>query len=186
MRSWIGSADSAGLQVAVHAIGDRANAILLSIYDSVTKARGPRDRRFRVEHAQHLRPQDIPLFGTLKVIASVQPYHAIDDGRWVEKRIGPERAQTSYAWRSFLDAGVHLAIGTDWDVAPLDPLQTIYAATTRATLDGKHPEGWVPEQKLTVAEAVEGYTMGSAFAEFQDTDKGSITAGKLADMVLLS
>src|SRR5213076_1116823 len=89
LATWIGNADSAGLQVAVHAIGDRANALILSIYDSVTKAHGPRDRRFRVEHAQHLRPQDIPLFGTLGVIPSMQPYHAIDDGRWVEQRIGP-------------------------------------------------------------------------------------------------
>src|SRR5437773_2345877 len=103
MRSWIGNADSAGLQVAVHAIGDRANAIILAIYDSVAKAHGPRDRRFRVEHAQHLRPQDIPLFGTLGVIASMQPYHAIDDGRWVERRIGPVRIKTTYAFRTLLD-----------------------------------------------------------------------------------
>src|SRR5213596_3582815 len=140
MRSWIGSADSAGLQVAVHAIGDRANAILLSIYDSVTKAHGPRDRRFRVEHAQHLRPQDIPLFGALGVIASVQPYHAIDDGRWVEQRVGPVRIRTTYPFRTLLDTGAKLDFGSDWTVAPLDPILGVYAAVTRRTLDGKNPK----------------------------------------------
>src|SRR5205823_12091772 len=122
----------------------------------------------------------------LHVVASVQPYHAIDDGRWAEKRIGPERIKTTYAFRTLLDRGVRLALGTDWTVAPLDPLQTIYAAVTRATLDGKNPDGWVPEQKITVAEAVEGYTLGSAYAEFQEKEKGTISAGKLADVVLLS
>src|SRR5439155_729233 len=141
-------AASAGLQVAVHAIGDRANALILSIYDSVTKAHGPRDRRFRVEHAQHLRPQDIPLFGTLGVIPSMQPYHAIDDGRWVEQRIGPLRIKTTYAFRTLLDTGAKLAFGSDWTVAPLDPISGIYAAVTRRTLDGKNPNGWVPEQRI--------------------------------------
>src|SRR5881409_955515 len=122
LATWIGNADSAGLQVAVHAIGDRANALILSIYDSVTMAHGPRDRRFRVEHAQHLRPQDIPLFGTLGVIPSMQPYHAIDDGRWVEQRIGPLRIKTTYAFRTLLDTGAKLAFGSDWTVAPLDQI----------------------------------------------------------------
>ena len=116
----------------------------------------------------------------------MQPYHAIDDGRWAVKRIGPERIKTTYAFRTFLDRGVRLAFGTDWSVAPLDPMQTIYAAATRATLDGKNPGGWVPEQKITVKEAVEAYTLGSAYAEFQEKDKGSITPGKLADLVILS
>jgi len=119
-------------------------------------------------------------------IASMQPYHAIDDGRWVEARIGHERAETSYAWRSFLDHGVTLAFGTDWDVAPLNPMLGLYAAVTRATLDGKNPKGWIPEQKVTLAEAVEAYTLGSALAEFQEKEKGSIRPGKLADMVILS
>jgi predicted amidohydrolase YtcJ len=122
----------------------------------------------------------------LRVIASVQPYHAIDDGRWAERRIGHDRASRTYAFRTFLDHGVRLALGTDWDVAPLNPMLTLYAATTRATLDGKNPNGWFPEQKLTIKEALEAYTMGSAYAEFQENEKGSITAGKLADMVLLS
>src|SRR2546421_5612052 len=185
MRSWIGSADSAGLQVAVHAIGDRANAILLSIYDSVTKAHGPRDRRFRVEHAQHLRPQDIPLFGTLGVIASVQPYHAIDDGRWVEQRIGPVRIRTTYPFRTLLDTGAKLAFGSDWTVVPLDPILGVYAAVTRRTLDGKNPNGWVPEQKRRVGKALRAYTAGNAYATFDEGKRGTLAPGADADVVVL-
>ena len=185
MRRWIGGADSAGLQIAVHAIGDRANAILLSIYDSVARAHGPRDRRFRVEHAQHLRPQDIPLFGKLGVIASVQPYHAIDDGRWVEQRIGPVRIKTTYPFRTLLDTGARLAFGSDWTVAPLDPILGVYAAVTRRTLDGKHPDGWVPEQKIGVAEALRAYTAGNAYATFDEARRGTLTPGADADLVVL-
>ena len=185
MRRWIGNADSAGLQIAVHAIGDRANAILLAIYDSVAGAHGPRDRRFRIEHAQHLRPQDIPLFGKLGVIASMQPYHAIDDGRWVEQRIGPVRIKTTYAFRSLLDAGAHLAFGSDWTVAPLDPIAGVYAAVTRRTLDGKHPDGWVPEQKISVGEALRAYTAGNAYATFDDRHRGTLAAGADADIAVL-
>ena len=179
-------ADRAGLQIMIHAIGDRANDLILSIYEQVERENGPRDRRFRIEHAQHLRAQDIPRFARDRVIASMQPYHAIDDGRWAEKRIGKERAKTTYAFRSLLDAGATLAFGTDWTVAPLDPLLTIYAAVTRRTLDGKNSKGWVPEQKISVEETVRAYTMGSAYAEFQENLKGSITPGKLADLVILS
>ncbi len=185
MRSWIGSADSSGLQVTVHAIGDRANAILLSIYDSVAGAHGPRDRRFRVEHAQHLRPQDIPLFGKLGVIASVQPYHAIDDGRWVEQRIGPVRIKTTYPFRTLLDTGGRLSFGSDWTVAPLDPILGVYAAVTRRTLDGKHPDGWVPEQKITVGEALRAYTAGNAYATFDEAKRGTLAPGGDADVVVL-
>jgi predicted amidohydrolase YtcJ len=170
----------------VHAIGDEAISLTLDLFQDVVKENGEKDRRLRIEHAQHVAPKDFDRFAKLGVIASVQPYHAIDDGRWAEKRIGPERIKTSYAYRSFLDHGVKLALGTDWDVAPLNPLLTIYAAVTRATLDGKNPNGWVPEQKISVADAVEAYTMGSAYAEFQENEKGSITPGKLADMVILS
>src|SRR5881296_1368759 len=184
-RSWIASADSAGLQVAVHAIGDRANAVLLSIYDSVARTHGPRDRRFRVEHAQHLRPQDVPLFGRLGVIASVQPYHAIDDGRWVEQRIGPVRIKTTYPFRTLLDTGARLAFGSDWTVAPLDPILGVYAAVTRRTLDGKHPDGWVPEQKISVAEALRAYTAGNAYATFDEARRGTLTPGGDADLVVL-
>ena len=167
-------------------IGDRANDLILSIFEQVTRDNGERDRRFRIEHAQHLRREDISRFSRTKVIASMQPYHAIDDGRWAEKRIGKERAKTTYAFRSLLDAGATLAFGTDWTVAPLDPVLSIYAAVTRRTLDGKNPQGWVPEQKISVEEAVRAYTVGSAYAEFQDGVKGSITPGKLADLVMLS
>jgi len=185
MRRWIAAADSMGWQVAVHAIGDRANALLLSIYDSVARAHGPRDRRFRIEHAQHLRPQDIPLFGKLGVIASVQPYHAIDDGRWVEQRIGPVRIKTTYPFRTLLDTGGKLAFGSDWTVAPLDPILGVYAAVTRRTLDGKHPDGWVPEQKITVGEALRAYTAGNAYATFDEAKRGTLAPGVDADLVVL-
>jgi predicted amidohydrolase YtcJ len=186
MQGRITDADRAGLQVAVHAIGDRANHTVLDMFETAEKANGERDRRFRIEHAQHLRSDDIPRFGKLKVIASMQPYHAIDDGRWAEKRIGPERAKGTYAFRTLLDTGAVLAFGSDWDVAPMIPLLGIYAATTRRTLDGKHPEGWIPEQKITVREAIRAYTMGSAYASFDEKAKGSIEAGKVADFVVLS
>jgi predicted amidohydrolase YtcJ len=178
--------DRANLQACVHAIGDRAVSTVLDLYAEVVKQDGPRDRRFRIEHAQHVAPKDFVRFRDLGVVASMQPYHAIDDGRWAETRISHELAATSYAWRTMLDNHVHLAFGTDWPVAPLEPLTGIYAAVTRATLDGKHPQGWFPEQRLKVAEAIEAYTMGSAYAEFQEKQKGSITPGKLADLVLLS
>ena len=186
MRERLMKADAAGLQICVHAIGDRAISMILDIYEAIEKAHGYHDQRFRIEHAQHVAPRDFERFAKLRVIASMQPYHAIDDGRWVEARIGHERAKTSYAWRSMLDHGVALAFGTDWDVAPLNPMLGLYAAVTRATLDGRNPNGWIPEQRITLAEAVEAYTMGSAFAEFQEGEKGSITRGKLADMVILS
>ncbi|MBM3997181.1 MAG: amidohydrolase [Planctomycetes bacterium] len=179
-------ADRAGLQVAVHAIGDRGNAELLDIFSTVAKKNGPRDRRFRIEHAQHLRPDDYKRFADLNVIASMQPYHIIDDGRWAEGRIGKKRCESSYAVRSLLDAGAKVAFGSDWSVAPLDPLLGIDAAVNRRTLDGKHPGGWFPEQKITVAEAIECYTLTSAFAAFQEKDLGSLEVGKLADFVVLS
>lgn len=186
MRDRMMTADAAGLQICTHAIGDEGISLILDLYSGIEKAHGPADRRFRIEHAQHMAAKDFDRFAQLHVIASVQPYHAIDDGRFVESRIGHDRASRSWAFRTFLNHGVRLAFGTDWDVAPLNPMLGIYAAVTRATLDGKHPNGWFPEQKLTVAEAVAAYTVGSAYAEFQEKEKGSITPGKLADMVLLS
>lgn len=178
-------ADAAGLQLLTHAIGDKANYEILECYKKVAEKNGVRDRRSRIEHAQHLRASEIPRFGAEHVVASMQPYHAIDDGRWCDSRIGPERSKGTYAFRSLLDSKAILAFGTDWTVAPLDPMLTIYAAVTRRTLDGKHPDGWVPEQKITVDEAVRAYTLGSAYAEFQDTVKGTISAGKYADIVML-
>jgi predicted amidohydrolase YtcJ len=186
MRDRMMSADGAGLQLCTHAIGDAGISTILDIYSEIEKAHGDRDRRWRIEHAQHMAAKDFDRFAQLNVIASVQPYHAIDDGRWAEGRIGHDRASRTYAFRTFLDRGVRLALGTDWDVAPLNPMLTLYAATTRATLDGKNPGGWFPEQKLGIKEAIEAYTSGSAYAEFQEKEKGSITPGKLADMVLLS
>lgn len=186
MLGRIRAADSAGLQVMIHAIGDKANDAILSLYEQVAREHGARDRRFRIEHAQHLRAQDVARFGTDRVIAAMQPYHCIDDGRWAEKRIGADRARGTYAFRSLIDAGAVLAFGSDWTVAPMDPLLGIYAAVTRRTLDGAHPGGWVPEQKITVDEAVQAYTTGAAYAEFTEGVKGTIAPGMLADMVILS
>ncbi len=185
MRDHILAADRAGLQVAVHAIGDKANATILDMYELAEKQDGARDRRFRVEHAQHLRQRDIPRFAALHVIASMQPYHSIDDGRWAAKRVGPDVLKGTYAFRSLLDSGAVLAFGSDWDVAPMDPLLGIYAAATRRTLDGKNPNGWYPEQKIRVAEALRAYTYGSAYASFGEGLKGTIEPGKLADFAVL-
>jgi len=178
-------ADKAGIQICTHAIGDRAISSLLDIYERIG-GEHPAAHRFRVEHAQHVRPEDFARFGKLGIVASMQPYHAVDDGRWAEKRIGHERARSSYAWKSMLGAGAKLAFGSDWPVAPLDPLLGIYAAVTRATLDGKNPGGWFPEQRLTVEEALRAYTLGAAYAAFQEKEKGTISPGKLADVVVLS
>ena len=185
MQQRLSDADACGLQICLHAIGDRANSLALDICSHIEKANGQRDRRFRIEHAQHIAERDFDRFARLQVVASVQPYHLIDDGQWAEKRIGT-RIKTSYPFRSFLDRGVKLAFGTDWGVAPLNPLLGLYAAVTRATLDGKHPGGWVSEQKLSMEEAIEAYTLGSAYAEFEEKNKGSITPGKYADLVILS
>ena len=179
-------ADAAGLHLAVHAIGDRAISELLDVFELAIEKNGPRARRLRIEHAQHPRPDDIARFKALNVIASMQPYHAIDDGRWAEGVIGPERIRSTYAFRSFLDQGVKLAFGSDWSVAPPTPLEGIYAAVTRRTLDGANdPQGWVPEQKITVEEALRAYTLNGAYASFEEDIKGSLEVGKLADFVVL-
>jgi predicted amidohydrolase YtcJ len=185
MYADIQGADKAGLQIAIHAIGDRANNAILDFYERVEQENGPRDRRLRIEHAQHLSPQDIPRFARLHVIASMQPLHLAYDGGWAEKRIGPDRVKSMYAFKSLLDSGAVLAFGSDWPVAPMKPLEGIYAAVTRRTLNGKNPDGWIPEQKISVAQAVHAYTMGSAYAEFEDDIKGSLEPGKLADIVVL-
>ncbi len=183
--NWIMESDRAGLQVVIHAIGDEAINFLLNAYEKVAAENGERDRRFRIEHSQHIAPADIERYGKLKVIASMQPYHAIDDGRWAEEYIGPERVKTTYAFRSLLDSGATLAFGSDWFVAPATPLEGIYGAVTRRTLDGKNPEGWVPEQKITVEEALKAYTINAAYASFEENLKGSLEPGKLADFVVL-
>jgi len=186
MEERLMEADRAGLQVAIHAIGDKAIHMILDIFEKVMSANEDRDRRWRIEHAQHLLLDDVRRMGRLRVIASVQPYHAVDDGRWAEKKIGKERARYTYAFRSLLDGGVTLACGSDWTVAPLNPLTGIYAAVTRQTLDGKNPDGWIPDQKITLEEAIKGYTMSAAFTEFAEHKKGSVEEGKLADLVVLS
>jgi predicted amidohydrolase YtcJ len=186
LREFIQGADRAGLSVAIHAIGDRANSEILDIFAEVARANGPRDRRFRIEHAQHLRPSDYARFHELGVIASMQPYHVIDDGRWAEGRIGKTRCASSYAFRSLLDAKAPLAFGSDWSVAPLSPLLGIDAAVNRRTLDGKDPGGWFPAQRIGVQEVVEAYTLTSAYAAFEEKDRGSLEVGKLADFVVLS
>ncbi|MEW5976850.1 MAG: amidohydrolase [Acidobacteriota bacterium] len=179
------SADRAGLQLSIHAIGDQANHMLLDLFEQVAKINGSRNRRFRIEHAQHLRREDIPRFAQREVIPSMQPYHCIDDGRWAEKRIGTQRIQTTYAFRSLLDAGARLSFGSDWNVAPLNPLLGVYAAVTRRTLDGKNPEGWVPHEKVSVEQALRCYTVNNAYAAFEEHLKGSLEAGKLADLIVL-
>jgi predicted amidohydrolase YtcJ len=185
LYNWTSNADKSKLHVIVHAIGDRAIDLQLNIFERVERENGPRDRRFRIEHAQHIAPRDIPRFAQLGVIPSMQPYHAIDDGRWAEKVIGPERAKTTYAFRSLRDSGARLAFGSDWFVAPATPLEGIYAAVTRRTLDDKHPNGWVPEQKIGVEDALRAYTTGGAFASFEEGEKGSLAPGMLADVVIV-
>ena len=182
---WVSGADKAGLNVMVHAIGDRAIRQQLDIFERVEKENGARDRRFRIEHAQHIAPADIPRFAALGVIASMQPYHAIDDGRWADKVIGADRAKTTYAFRSLRDAGATLAFGSDWFVAPPTPLEGIYAAATRRTLDDKNPGGWVPDQKIAVEDALRAYTRGGAYASFDEKEKGVLATGALADFAII-
>jgi predicted amidohydrolase YtcJ len=185
LESWTANADRAGLQVVVHAIGDRAIRLQLDVFERVAAANGPRDRRFRIEHAQHIAPPDVPRFAKLNVIASMQPYHAIDDGRWADQFIGVKRSETTYAFRSLLDRGARLAFGSDWFVAPPTPMEGIYAAVTRRTLDDKNPDGWVPQQKISVEESLRAYTIGAAYAAFSESSLGSLEPDKLADMVIL-
>jgi predicted amidohydrolase YtcJ len=185
LYAWTSGADSAGLHVIVHAIGDRAIRTQLDIFQRVERENGARDRRFRIEHAQHVAPPELPRFAALGVIASMQPYHAIDDGRWAEKVIGHERGKGTYAFKSLLDNHTRLAFGSDWFVAPATPLEGIYAAVTRRTLDGANPDGWYPEQKITVEDALHAYTSGAAYASYDERDKGTLERGKLADFVMI-
>lgn len=185
LYAWTKGADSAGLHVLIHAIGDRAIGTLLGIFDRVARENGPRDRRFRIEHVQHIAAADIPKLATLGVIGSMQPYHAIDDGRFADKPLGRDRASRTYAFRSLLDAKATLAFGSDWFVAPPSAIEGIYAAVTRRTLDDKTPDGWFPEQKISVEEALRAYTVNAAYAEFAERDKGTLEVGKLADFALI-
>ncbi|HXG39195.1 MAG TPA: amidohydrolase [Bacteroidota bacterium] len=186
LEKWALEADKAGLQLSIHAIGDSANSLILDLFEKITKTNPKWDRRFRIEHAQHIHPKDFKRFAELGVIASVQPYHAIDDGRWAESRIGRERCKTTYAFKTFLDNNVKMSFGSDWTVAPLNPLLGIYAAVTRRTIDGNNPNGWFPEQKISVQQAIRAYTIDAAYGAFEEHEKGSIEVGKLADFVILS
>jgi predicted amidohydrolase YtcJ len=186
LRAQVAKADTSGLQVAIHAIGDRAIGVLLDLYEDLDREFGSRDRRYRIEHAQHIGASDVARFGRLGVVAAMQPYHAIDDGRWAERRIGEDRAQLTYAFRTLLDSGAVVAFGSDWTVAPLDPLLGLYAAVTRRTLDGANPGGWIPEQKIDVESALGAYTSSAAWAGFSDEDTGTLSPGRLADIVVLS
>ena len=185
LYSWAVEADKANLQVTVHAIGDRAIHSLLNIYERIVKENGEKDRRLRIEHVQHIGKEDIKRFSELGVIASMQPYHAIDDGRWAEELIGSERIKTTYAFNSLIEAKSTVVFGSDWPVAPASPLDGIYAAVTRRTLDDKNNEGWVAEQKISVEEALKAYTTDAAYASFDEQIKGTLAPGKLADFVIL-
>ena len=185
VQQWTDAADAAGLQITIHAIGDKANDEALDIFAAAAAKNGPRDRRFRIEHAQHLAPAAIARFARQQVIASMQPYHAIDDGRWAIQRVGAERLKGTYAFKSLLDAGAKVAFGSDWPVAPLDPLTGVAAAVMRQTIDGANPDGWLPDQKLTMAQALHAYTATNAYAGFQDDRIGRIAPGMLADFVVM-
>lgn len=184
LRKRIIGADSVGLQVAVHAIGDRANDWVLDIFEEAKEKNG--NSRFRIEHAQHLTPEAISRFSSLGVIPSMQPYHAIDDGKWAAKRLDKKRLEGTYAFKSLLENDAPLTFGSDWTVGPLSPILGIYAAVTRRTLDDKNPNGWFPEQKLTVEEALKCYTTNNAYAGFFEDKTGILKAGMLADFVVLS
>jgi predicted amidohydrolase YtcJ len=186
LEKWAMDADRNRLQICIHAIGDKANATILDMYAKIKSINSPWDRRFRIEHAQHLRKEDINRFAEIGVIASVQPYHCIDDGVWAEKRIGPEKIKTTHIYKSLLNSGAVVAFGTDWPVAPLNPLLGIYAAVTRRTVDGKNPDGWNPSEIISVEDAIKCYTLNVAYASFEEKIKGSIEVGKLADFVVLS
>jgi predicted amidohydrolase YtcJ len=186
LEKWATDADRNRLQICIHAIGDRANSYVLDMFQKIKNINSPWNRRFRIEHAQHLRKEDINRFAEIGVIASVQPYHCIDDGVWAEKRIGSERIKTTHVYHSLIESGAVVAFGTDWPVAPLNPLYGIYAAVTRETVDGKNPDGWISSEKISVEDAVKCYTLNSAYASFEEKIKGSIEVGKLADFVVLS
>ena len=185
-KKWAFEADKNKLQLSVHAIGNRANAYTLDVFSEIKSKNPTWDRRFRIEHAQHLRKEDISRFKEIGVIASMQPEHLLDDGIWAAKRIGDKRAKLTHLYKSLIDAGAVVAFGTDWPVVDLNPMLGLYAAVTRRTDDGKNPNGWLPEQKLTIEQAIKCYTINGAYAAFQENIKGSIEIGKLADMVILS
>lgn len=181
----IADADAARFQLAVHAIGDRANALVLDSFEKAVAKNGDRERRLRIEHSQVVRRADLARYAKLRVVASIQPSHCIDDMRWAEKRIGRDRCRLAYNFKSFLDAGIEVAFGTDWFVEPLDPRLGLYAAVAREYPEGGAPGGgFFNEERITLDEAIDLYTRGSAYAEFADARKGTLEPGKLADLVV--
>jgi predicted amidohydrolase YtcJ len=176
--------DRAGFQLGFHAIGDRANRVALDTFAAVLEANGPRDRRDRVEHAQVVEPADFARFGKLNVIASMQPAHLLDDERWAADRLGPERSRGAYAWHSMEQNGVRLAFGTDYPVVPINPLRGIYACVTRQLTDGTPERGWERQERLHAKDCFRAYTVGSAYAQYEDQRKGIIAPGMLADIVV--
>lgn len=185
MEKMIIAADKLGFQIGVHAIGDKGNNWVLNAYEKAEKVNGKHDSRHRIEHAQTLQPSDIPRFAMLGIIASMQPTHCISDKKFCEKRIGPERAKGAYAWKSLADAGTIIAFGTDYQVEPLNPMEGLYAAVTRKDRLGEEGEGWHPEQKIKMDEAIKFYTLGSAYSQFMEDRKGMIKKGFLADIVIV-
>lgn len=185
MREWIPAVDAAGLNMAVHAIGDEANDEVLDIFADTVQKNGSRDRRFRIEHAQHLSPGAWTRMAKQQVIASVQPYHAADDGRWAVRRIGEGRLNRAYAFKTLLEAGVTTCFGSDWPVAPVDPLTGIDAAVRRQTIDGANPDGWHPEQRVGIEDTLTAYTRTAAYAGFQEDRLGRIAPGYIADLTVL-
>jgi predicted amidohydrolase YtcJ len=185
LKDTVRRASEAGLNVAMHAIGDRANRMALDAIEASLKPIRKQQLRPRIEHAQLLAPEDIKRLGQLGVIASMQPIHATSDWMMADRHWGA-RCQGAYAWRSILNAGAHLCFGSDSPVEPLDPLRGIYAAVVRKDEQGRPVGGWIPEQCLSVQEAVYAYTMGAAFASGEERVSGSITPGKRADVVVLS
>ena len=178
--------DKADIQHTVHAIGDKANDWILEEYAKIREELGEKDRRSRIEHSQHLSPSAIERFAKDDIIPSMQPYHLYDDGSWAHKRIGYDLLSRTYIFRSLIDSGANLTFGSDWTVAPLDPVKGIYAAVTRRTRDGKNPDGWFPNEKISVEEALMCYTINNAYAAFWEKTTGSIAAGKYADFVVHS
>jgi len=178
--------DKAGFQLGFHAIGDRANRVALDVFEAVAKANPPRDRRDRIEHAQVVAPDDLPRFAKLNVIASMQPSHETTDLRWAEQRIGPDRAKGAYAWATMQKNGVRLAFSTDYDVEPINPMRGLYACVTRELPDGGPAGGWQPQEKISLDDCIRAYTIGSAYAQFEEGKKGALKPGQLADFIILS
>ena len=183
-------ADAANLQLTIHAIGDEANGLLLDYLEELRQRNGVRDRRFRLVHAQVVAEEDMPRMGALGVVAEVQPFHLSDDMRWMEERIG-ERVRGAYAFRSLQDSGAVLSFGSDWPGTaaaeyPIDPRLGLYAATTRQTLGGEPPDGWFPDERISMEEALRAYTWGSTWANFEEASKGTVEIGKVADFSVLS